>query len=102
MRNRTFTKDILRSITHSMSRFWALFTIVALGAGFFAGLRATGPDMQATGDQYYDASNVMDIELLSTMGFTDGDVVAVSRTDGVLDVMATHRTDVMSSIGLPY
>lgn len=99
MRYRTFTKDLFRSITHSWGRFWAIFAIVALGAGFFAGLRATAPDMQLTGDTYYDSGNVMDIELLSTMGFTDDDISAVKRTDGVLGVMAVYRVDVMSVIG---
>ncbi len=98
MRKRTFRKDLFRSITHSWSRFWAIFAIVALGAGFFAGLRATGPDMRATGDAYYDASNVMDIQLLSTMGFTEDDIELVKQTDGVASVMAVHQVDVMSSI----
>lgn len=99
MRNRTFIKDIFRSITHSWSRFWAIFAIVALGAGFFAGLRATGTDMQATGDVYYDQSNMMDIELISTMGFSDGDISAIAQTGGVENVMAVHRADVISDIG---
>ena len=99
MRNRTFTKDIFRSITHSWSRFWAIFAIVALGAGFFAGLRATGTDMQATGDAYYDQCNMMDIELISTMGFTDHDVSSIAQTVGVENVMAVHRADVISDIG---
>ena len=98
MRNRTFTKDIFRSITHSWSRFWAIFAIVALGAGFFAGLRSTSPDMQATGDSYYDQCNLMDIELLSTLGFTDEDITAVSNTSGAKDVMAVHRADILSKI----
>lgn len=99
MRNRTFIKDIFRSITHSWSRFWAIFAIVALGAGFFAGLRATGTDMQATGDVYYDQSNMMDIELISTMGFSDNDISAIAQTGGVENVMAVHRADVISDIG---
>jgi len=98
MRNRTFTKDLFRSITRSWSRFWAIFAIVALGAGFFAGLRATGPDMRATGDAYCDASNMMDIQLISTMGFTEDDITAMRQTEGVASVMAVHQVDVMSSI----
>ena len=99
MRNRTFAKDIFRSITHSWSRFWAIFAIVALGAGFFAGLRATGTDMQATGDAYYDQSNMMDIELISTLGFTGDDVASIAQTEGVQNIMAVHRADVLSEIG---
>ena len=98
MKKRAFKKDFIRSITHSWSRFWAIFAIVALGAGFFAGLRATSSDMQATGDMYYDGQCIMDIELLSTLGFTDDDVAAVAQAEGVNSVMATHRADVISSL----
>ncbi len=98
MRNRTFIKDIFRSITHSWSRFWAIFAIVALGAGFFAGLRATGTDMRITGDTYFDQTRFMDVELISTLGFTEDDIAAISKTDGIQDVMTSHRIDVISKI----
>ena len=95
---KSFTKEIWRSITHSASRFWAIFAIVALGAGFFAGLRATAPDMRATGDAYFDDSNMMDIHLISTMGFTEEDVQAIQETEGVQSVMASYTTDVLAKI----
>lgn len=96
---KTFTKEIFRSITHSFSRFWAIFAIVALGAGFFAGLRSTGQDMRATADRYYDKSNFMDIRVVSTLGVTDEDVTAVSKIPGVQAVMPGHSADVISKIG---
>ena len=34
-------KDILREIRRTSNRFLSIFAIVALGAGFFAGLKAT-------------------------------------------------------------
>ena len=68
---RSFTKDILRSIRKSQSRFWAIFGIVALGAGFFCGLNATGSDMRRTSDAYADRSHLMDVEILSTLGLTE-------------------------------
>ena len=39
----TFFKECLRSVRGSFSRFLAIFLIVALGAGFLAGLLATTP-----------------------------------------------------------
>lgn len=95
---KTFSKEIRRSITHSPSRFWAIFAIVALGAGFFAGLRAAAPDMRTTGDAYYDSSNMMDIRIVSTLGLTDGDVDAVKNTSGIQSVMPAHFADVISKI----
>ncbi len=95
---KTFTKEIWRSILRSSSRFWAIFAIVALGAGFFAGLRASAPDMRATGDAYYDSSNMMDVRIVSSLGLTDGDVAAVKNTPGVKAVMPAHFADVISKI----
>ena len=44
---RAFRKNLWRSITQSWGRFIAIAAIVALGAGFFAGLRMTSPDIRA-------------------------------------------------------
>ena len=54
-----FQKEILRSITRSLSRFAAIFAIVALGAGFYAGLRMCAPDMRLTLDRYFDQTAFM-------------------------------------------
>lgn len=94
-----FTKDILRSLRRPVSRFLAIFAIVGLGAGFFAGLRATSADMRASGDAYFDRSNFMDFRLLSTLGFTQADVDAVRQAAGVQSVMASHTADVLTKIG---
>ena len=55
--------------------------------------------MQATGDAYFDQSNMMDVELISTLGFTEDDIAAIAQTGGVDHVMAVHRADVISEIG---
>ncbi len=98
MKMRVFTKDIGRSIRHSWGRFWAIFAIVALGAGFYAGLRATAPDMQATGDYYFDQGYMMDLRLLSGFGFSQKDVDAIGEVPGVEGVMAGHTADALASL----
>ncbi len=98
MKNKTFRKDTVRSIKGSFSRFVAIFAIVALGAGFYAGLCATAPDMRATIEQYCDDSGMMDIELLSTFGFTEEDIGVIRAADGIEAVMAGYRTDALSDI----
>ena len=95
---RAFTKDIYRSIAHSWGRFWAIFAIVALGAGFYAGLRGTAPDMRATADAYFDDTNMMDIRLLSAFGFSQEDVEAIREVPGIEGIMAGHTADVLSVI----
>ena len=47
---KALNKDIFREFRKTGARFFAIFAIVALGAGFFAGLSATSPDMRLTCD----------------------------------------------------
>ena len=54
---KAFNKDIVRSIRHSLGRFVAIAAIVALGCGFYAGLRMTAPDMKLAADAYYDGTD---------------------------------------------
>ena len=68
MRN-TFNKEIVRSIAQSVGRFAAIAVISLLGAGFFAGLRMTSPDMTLAGDEFFDATGLYDISVVSTLGF---------------------------------
>lgn len=99
MRIKAFHKDILRAITHSWSRFLALFVIVALGAGFYSGLRTTAPNMRATADGYFDASRLFDVRLVSTFGFTDEDIEAIRAQEGVEGVMAGYSADMLVRMG---
>lgn len=76
-------KRTLRSIRDSKGRFVAMFLIVALGVGFFAGLKLTQSDMQETLEQYLDAQNMYDFRLISTMGFNEDNVRAIGDMEGV-------------------
>ncbi len=93
-----FTKELLRSITRKPGRFIALLAIVALGAGFYAGLRTTAPDMKLALDEYLDEHRVYDIRVVSTMGLEQADLDALSALDGVDDVMGARQADVLADI----
>ncbi len=90
---KTYWKETLRDIGRSKGRFFALIAIVALGSGFFGGIKATSIDMKMTVDQYYKQNNLMDFRLVSTLGITDGDAAAIASLDGVRDVMPSYRLD---------
>ncbi len=94
-----FNKEVLRSVTGSPGRFLAIFAIVALGVGFYAGLRMTAPDMRLAADAFYDASKLMDLRVASTMGMAEGDVDAIRAVEGVEEVMGAYEADVMADIG---
>ena len=87
-------KDIVREIKRTKSRFFSIFAIIALGAGFFSGLKAACPDMLATQESYFKDNNLMDIHLLSTYGFDDGDMDAIRAVDGIRGIYPTYSKDV--------
>ena len=83
-RNKTsLVKMTFRSIKTSRGRYMALLLIVALSAGFFAGLKITKDAMVNTGDIYLNQQNLYDFRLMSTLGLTDEDVEAFEKLDGV-------------------
>lgn len=88
-----FRKDVLCTIKKSMGRFVAIIGIVMLGAGFYAGLRVTAPDMRQTIDHYMDDYRMMDIHVVSSLGLTDADAEAVRKVEGVKNVMPAHFLD---------
>ena len=99
MTRSAFSKNVIRSITGSMGRFLAIMGIVALGCGFYAGLQMCGPDMRAAADKLYDGTNLYDLRLVSTMGFTRSDVDRVAAVEGVQSVMPAMSADAMTRMG---
>ncbi len=95
----TFFIENMRQVKATLNRFFAILIITVLGVAFFAGLRATGPAMRDTGERFMDEANFMDIQLLSTVGFNEADVAAVSAVDGVLDVAPGYSADVLAQVG---
>lgn len=89
-------KDTLREIRKSFGRFLSILLIVALGVAFFAGVKASVPDMKYTADAYFDEYNLQDIQLFSTVGFTDEDVEKIRDIEGVLGVHATYSMDAVT------
>lgn len=88
-------RNIYKEIRTTFSRFMAIFVIVMLGVSLFAGLKATAPVMKNTADHYFDEQNLMDIRLISTLGFSEEDVAAVKDVSGIRDVMASYSSDAL-------
>lgn len=95
-----FVKDWLRQIRGSLHRFLAILVITALGVAFFAGLRATGPDMRRTAADYFDRLNFMDFRLLSTVGFNEEDIRALKNVAGLRSVTPAYSLDAL--VQLPH
>lgn len=86
-------RETLRSIWRTKARFISLIAIVALGISFFAGIKAAYPDMHETAVRYYEKNNLMDIWMISTIGFTDRDVETVKGIDSVEDAYGSKFVD---------
>ncbi len=86
-------KDTFKEIKKSYKRFISILLMALLGVGFFAGLRASSPDMVDSIDTYYKNQNVYDIEIMSTLGLTDDDIEALSKIENVENVYGTYSKD---------
>lgn len=92
---KTLWKDSIIEIKNTFKRFLSILLIVLLGVGFFAGIKAASPDMKKTLDTYFDEQDVMDLEIISTLGLTDEDILEFKNTEGVLNVAPSYSKDVI-------
>ena len=99
MKKKALRKDFYMEIRRSIGRFMSIFFIVAIGCAFFSGIRASEPDMRYSGDTYFDNRNMMDIQVISTLGLTDDDLQAIEDVDGVDAAEGGYSVDVLSSEG---
>lgn len=94
----TYLKDIFREIKISLGRFLSILCIVAIGVAFFAGIKASAPDMKNSADTYFDKYNVQDIQVYSTIGLTKKDVAAIKKIKGGKSVQPSFSMDTLSQI----
>ena len=88
-------KSTFREIKGTMSRFLSIFGIVAIGAGFFSGVKAAAPDMRLTADKYYDENKLMNFRVVSSYGFNEADIEALREIEGA-EVYPAYFSDFMS------
>ena len=92
-------KDFWREIKRTRSRFFSILILVALSVAFLSGLRATAPDMKRTGDDYLDSLHLADIQVLSTLGLTDGDIAALRAQESIGNAEGAYVIDAFASSG---
>ncbi len=94
---RELRKTTFREIRASLGRFFAIAAIIALGVGFFAGLKITTTDMIAETDRYLGERNFFDFRLVSTLGFTDSELAMLQKTEGVTAAVGEYRADAVTA-----
>ncbi len=92
MKNKLLVSNI-RKISSSYRRFLSLLFLSLLGVGFFVGIKASAPDMNITIDKYLDSVNFYDLEIISSLGLTYEDILAVKDINGVSDIEGVKSVD---------
>lgn len=95
MKISAFWKSSLREIKQSFGRFIAIFAIVALGVGFFAGLKVTRDAMVATTDRYFVEKQFYDFRLMSTLGYDEAGVELVKEHSEVKTAEGAVNFDIL-------
>ncbi len=92
-------KSTLREIRTSLARYLAIFAIVALGVGFFSGLKDCKTSMVSTATRYLEEHNMYDYMLISSYGIDDDSVDMARAEKGVSGAEGSVQVDVMASSG---
>lgn len=85
--------NTLRSLWRTKNRFFSILAIIALGCGFFAGVRSTCPDMKYTAKVYFDEYRLSDMHIISNAGFDGEDIAALKNIEGVKDLRPSYYLD---------
>lgn len=91
-------KDLIKEIKHSLGRYLSILAIVSLGVAFFAGIKASAPDMKNTADLYFDRYNLQDIQVFSTIGLNEEDLEALREIEGVEEAQGQFSNDYLTKI----
>ena len=96
--NKSFHKDIWRSIRNDWKRFLSILVIMILGVGMFTGLHASSMDMYYSANHYFDEQNLFDIRILSTMGLTQEDILALDLLEEIELVEGGYSENVYTNV----
>ncbi|MCD8126948.1 MAG: ABC transporter permease [Clostridiales bacterium] len=91
-------KTLLRTIKATFGRYIAILAIIALGVGFFTGLKSAEPAMRNTAEDYWGELRFYDFQLLSTLGLTEEDVNAFAALDGVTAAEGGYSMDALAEV----
>ena len=92
-------KSTFREIRTSLARYLAIFAIVALGVGFFSGLKDCKESMVSTARKYLYRTNFYDYQILSSYGADDDSVALAESWDEVRAAEGSIQIDVMARSG---
>ena len=77
------TRKLLRTAWKYKAQFLSMVIMVAIGVGVFLGFNIEWKSIEANTSAFFDATNYADFRLYSQAGFSEADVEAVRRIEGV-------------------
>ncbi len=86
-------KAAFREIKGSFGRYFAILAIIALGVGFFSGVRITTPAMVNTINSFLDENQFYDYRILSSSGWSENDAESFEAEDDVRSAEAAYSLD---------
>ncbi len=96
MKKRALRKEFFMEIRKSLPRFLSILFIVALGTAFYSGIQSSSPDMRYSGDAYFDAKELSDLQVTGTMGVTGDDVEALQNLKDIETAEGVCLKDVLT------
>ena len=88
-------KTSVREIKGTLGRFMAILAIIALGTGFFTGVRITTPAMVNMFDEYLKEHEFYDFRLVSTLGWEDENIENFKNQKDVKYAEGSQSFDVL-------
>ena len=90
-----YNKSILREIKDSKGRFISIMLIILLGVAIYVGIKATGPNMKHTIQEYFNQEQLMDTRIVSSLGFDSDQVQLVRDNENVSEVTPAYFVDAL-------
>lgn len=78
-----------------MGRFMAILAIIALGVGFFSGVKVTTPAMVNMMSDFMNESNLNDYRIVSTLGWDKDSIADFATQDDVKYAEGGYSLDVI-------
>lgn len=96
---RSMRKTAIREIKHTFGRFISILAIIALGVGFFAGVRDTTPAMVSMMSNFFNENQFYDYRLVSTLGWDNNSVEELAKQPDVRYAEGSVSFDVLYKKG---
>lgn len=93
-----FVSDTVRGWLHAWRPFLSIVIISMLGVAVLTGIYAGCRDAFLAADRFYEQQGLHDVQVLSSVGFSDDDVQTLRNIQGVDTVQPEHAYDVSLNV----